>query len=102
MFSTVVLKIIKDFKESINIGMGMYTKAPGKMMSRKVLASCTLKTEKLIREALFKVKNMVKVFILGKMETDMLGISNTIKDKVLGNTFGKMVEFTRDSGVQIA
>jgi hypothetical protein len=71
-------------------------------MSRKVLASCTLKTAKLIREALFKVKNMVKVFILGKMETDMLGISNTIKDKVLGNTFGKMVEFTRDSGVQIA
>jgi hypothetical protein len=82
MSSTVVLKIIKDFKEFINIGMEMYTKAPGKMMSRKVLASCTLKTAKLIREALFKVKNMVKVFILGKMETDMLVISSMIKDRV--------------------
>lgn len=44
---------------------------------------------------------MGKVFILGKMEINMLETFSSIKEKALDSTIGKMVVYTRVSGVLI-
>jgi hypothetical protein len=97
----VVLKITKDFKEFINIEMGMSMKELGKMMSKKVLENCIFKTEKAMKEALYKGKNMGKEFIPGKTEINILETFNMIKDRDLVNIFGKMEEFIRANGAPI-
>ena len=55
-------------------------------------------TEKFIRAIFFKDKNMVMVFTLGQMETNIMEILRTIKGKMLELTAGKMEVFTRGSG----
>lgn len=102
MYSTVVLKIIKDIKEPINIEMEIFMRELGKMMLKKDLENYFYKMAKVIKVALPKDKNMEKEFILGKMEIDMLEIFNMINGKDLDNIYGRMVEFIKVNGAQIA
>lgn len=58
------------------------------------------KMGKNIKDNLLRVKNMVREFIRGKMETDMKGSSHMIKDKVQENITGVMEDFIKGNGKQ--
>jgi hypothetical protein len=51
-----------------------------------------------MKEDLLKVRNMEKVFTLGKMVIDMKDSLHMIKDKDLANIIGMMEDSTKENG----
>lgn len=98
MYLMDVLKTINVTKVNIVTETEMSTKVHGKMMLKMDLENFIYKMGKSMKEDLLKVRNMEKVFTLGKMVIDMKGNLHMIKDKGLANIIGMMVDFTKENG----